>query len=140
MSNHKNTNVVCDKNLMLRTLAMPSHSNVNGNIFGGWIMSQMDLGGGILAKKISRGKISTVYIESINFIKPIYAGDLVSCYVNCVNIEKTSIKTYIEIWVKKLNTYSYGLTYCTNTAFFTYVAINDNGTSRLFLKNKNSLI
>ncbi|VFP81093.1 Acyl-CoA thioester hydrolase YciA [Buchnera aphidicola (Cinara kochiana kochiana)] len=132
MPNRKDSNVVCDKNLMLRTLAMPSHNNVNGNIFGGWIMSQMDLGGGILAKKISQGKISTSYIKDINFIKPIFAGDLVSCYANCVNIKNTAIKIYIEIWIKKITTHSYGLTYCTNTAFFTYVAIDDYGKPRVF--------
>ncbi|VFP78168.1 Acyl-CoA thioester hydrolase YciA [Buchnera aphidicola (Cinara cuneomaculata)] len=138
MSNYKNINIVCDKNLMLRTLAMPSHKNVNGNIFGGWIMSQMDLSGGILAKKISKGNISTVHVKNIYFIKPISAGDLVSCYANTISVENTSIQTYIEVWIKKINTHSYGLTYCTNTAVFIYVAIDDYGKPRSFSTVKNN--
>ncbi len=123
---------MCDKNLMLKTLAMPKYKNVNGNIFGGWIMYQMDLGGGILAKEISKGKVSTVYVEAINFLKPISAGDLVSCYVRCMKIGNTSITTQIEIWIKKIDNYSFGLSYCTNTATFVYVAIDKFGKPRKF--------
>ena len=62
--------------LLLRTLAMPSDTNANGDIFGGWIMSQMDMGGAILAKEIAHGRVVTVAVESMNFIKPIAVGDV----------------------------------------------------------------
>ncbi|VFP81469.1 hotdog domain-containing protein [Buchnera aphidicola] len=131
MLKNKNVNIVCDKNLMLKTIAMPSHKNVNGNIFGGWIMSQMDIGGGILAKEISRGKVSTVYIKYINFLKPILAGDIVNCYANCIKIGNTSITIRTEIWVKRINPFSYNVLYCTNSAIFVYVAVNEYGESRV---------
>ena len=68
--------------LLLRTLAMPSDTNANGDIFGGWIMSQMDMGGAILAKEIAHGRVVTVAVESMNFIKPIAVGDVVCVTAN----------------------------------------------------------
>ncbi|VFP88259.1 Acyl-CoA thioester hydrolase YciA [Buchnera aphidicola (Cinara piceae)] len=131
MLKNKNVDIVCDKNLMLKTIAMPAHKNVNGNIFGGWIMSQMDIGGGILAKEISKGKVSTVYVKYINFLKPISAGDIVNCYARCIKIGNTSITIEIEVWVKKINSCSFSLLYCTNTATFVYVAIDKYGKPRI---------
>ncbi len=78
--------------LLLRTLAMPSDTNANGDIFGGWIMSQMDMGGAILAKEIAHGRVVTVAVESMNFIKPIAVGDVVCCYGQCLSVGRSSIK------------------------------------------------
>ena len=78
--------------LLLRTLAMPSDTNANGDIFGGWIMSQMDMGGAILAKEIAHGRVVTVAVESMNFIKPIAIGDVVCCYGQCLSVGRSSIK------------------------------------------------
>lgn len=135
MSNYNN--IVCEKNLMLKTIAMPANKNVNGNIFGGWIMSQMDLGGGILAKEISQGNVSTVRVKDINFLKPIFAGDLINCYANCVKIGTTSITIEVEIWIKKINSYFFGQSYRTTTAIFIYVAIDKHGKPRKFSRINN---
>ncbi|VFP79187.1 hotdog domain-containing protein [Buchnera aphidicola] len=131
MPSYKDVNIVCNKNLMLKTIAMPSHKNVNGTIFGGWIMSQMDIGGGILAKEISRGKVSTVYVKYINFLKPVLSGDIVNCYASCIKIGNTSITIRTEIWVKRINPFSHNILYCTNSAVFVYVAINKYDESRV---------
>ncbi|VAX76509.1 acyl-CoA thioester hydrolase YciA [Buchnera aphidicola] len=132
MLNYKNYNIINNEDLVLKTIAMPSKKNVNGNIFGGWIMSQMDIGGGILAKEISKGQVSTVHVKNINFLKPISVGDLVCCYARCINIGNTSITTQIEIWIKKINSHLFGKSYCTTTAIFIYVAIDQCGKPRNF--------
>ncbi|WP_459782508.1 hotdog domain-containing protein, partial [Photobacterium sp. R1] len=72
--------------LLLRTLAMPADTNANGDIFGGWIMSQLDLAGAILAKEISRGKVVTVSVDNIVFKAPVGVGDVVCCYGECNRI------------------------------------------------------
>ncbi len=87
--------------LLLRTLAMPSNTNANGDIFGGWIMSQMDIGGAILAKEIAHGRVVTVAVESMNFIRPVSVGDVVCCYGQCLYVGRSSIKIKVEVWVKK---------------------------------------
>ena len=89
--------------LLLRTLAMPSDTNANGDIFGGWIMSQMDMGGAILAKEIAHGRVVTVAVESMNFIKPISVGNVVCCYGQCLKVGRSSIKIKVEVWVKKVS-------------------------------------
>ena len=68
-----------DGDLLLRTVAMPADTNANGDIFGGWIMSQMDIGGGILAKEISKGRVVTVNVDEITFHKPVNFGHVVCC-------------------------------------------------------------
>jgi len=87
-------------NLILRTLAMPADTNPHGDIFGGWIMSQMDIAGGILAREKTCSRIVTVAVESITFIKPVNVGDVVCCYGEVVKIGKTSITIDLEVWVK----------------------------------------
>lgn len=87
--------------LLLRTLAMPSDTNANGDIFGGWIMSQMDMGGAILAKEIAHGRVVTVAVDSMNFIRPVAVGDVICCYGDCLSVGRTSIKIKVEVWVKK---------------------------------------
>src|SRR5260370_35870450 len=77
--------------LSIRTLAMPSDTNQNGDIFGGWLLSQMDIGGGIFASKIAKSRTVTVPIDAMNFRKPTYAGDVGSGHANLVRIGKTSI-------------------------------------------------
>jgi acyl-CoA thioesterase YciA len=85
--------------LSIRTLAMPADTNQNGDIFGGWLLSQMDVGGGIFASKMAKSRTVTVAIEAMNFRKPVFVGDLVSVHANLVRIGKTSITVHIEAWV-----------------------------------------
>ena len=82
-----------DGKLILRTLAMPSDTNANGDIFGGWIMSQMDLGGAILAKELAKGRVVTVTVDKMIVHLPISVGDVVCCYGTLVRLGRTSIAT-----------------------------------------------
>ena len=80
--------------LCIRTLAMPADTNANGDIFGGWLLSQMDIGGGVFASKIAKSRTVTVAIEAMNFRKSVYVGDLVSVYANLVRVGRTSITVH----------------------------------------------
>ncbi|EJL6639585.1 acyl-CoA thioester hydrolase YciA [Vibrio cholerae] len=116
--------------LLLRTLAMPADTNANGDIFGGWIMSQLDLAGGILAKEISCGRIVTVSVSSITFKKPVKVGDVVCCYGECTKIGRTSMSINLEVWVKPVKEEEVGERFQVCEATFNYVAIDANGRPR----------
>jgi acyl-CoA thioesterase YciA len=85
--------------LCIRTLAMPADTNQNGDIFGGWLLSQMDLGGGVFASKIAKTRTVTVAIEAMNFRKPVNVGDLVSVHATLVRVGRTSVTVHLEAWV-----------------------------------------
>ena len=110
--------------LCIRTLAMPADTNQNGDIFGGWLLSQMDIGGGIFASKIAKSRTVTVAIEAMNFRKPVYVGDLVSVHANLVRIGRTSITVHLEAWVLRRKEMQPILVTDGN---FTYVAIDEEG-------------
>src|SRR3979411_2222428 len=82
--------------LCIRTLAMPADTNANGDIFGGWLLSQMDVGGGIFASKVAKSRTVTVAIEAMNFRKAVYVGDLGSVYGNLVRSGRTSVTVHLE--------------------------------------------
>jgi len=119
-----------DGDMLLRTLAMPADTNPNGDIFGGWIMSQMDIGGGILAKEIASGRIVTVAVDGMTFHHPVQVGDVVCCYGKCTRIGTTSMTIKLEVWVKPVLREADGARYCVTEAVFTYVAIDEQGTPR----------
>ena len=81
-----------DGELVIRTLAMPADTNINGDIFGGWILSQMDIGGSILSHKITKGKTVTVAIDSMKFISPVAIGDTICIYAKLIKLGNTSLK------------------------------------------------
>ena len=110
--------------LCTRTLAMPADTNQNGDIFGGWLLSQMDIGGGVFASKIARTRTVTVAIEAMNFRKPVFVGDLVSVHADLVRVGKTSITVHLEAWVLRRKESQPILVTDGN---FTYVSIDDNG-------------
>jgi acyl-CoA thioesterase YciA len=116
--------------MLLRTLAMPADTNPNGDIFGGWIMSQMDIGGGILAKEIASGRIVTVAVDGMTFHHPVQVGDVVCCYGKCTRIGTTSMTIKLEVWVKPVLREAQIARYCVTEAVFTYVAIDDQGAPR----------
>lgn len=118
--------------LVLRTLAMPSDTNPHGHIFGGWIMSQMDLGGSILAQEIARGRIVTVNASSISFHKPALVGDVVCCYARCLKTGTSSMTIAIEIWVKKISDQgnAVGERYRITDAIYTYVSVDKHNKPR----------
>ena len=114
--------------LCIRTLAMPADTNANGDIFGGWLLSQMDLGGGVFASKVAQSRTVTVAIEAMNFRKAVYVGDLVSVYANVVRVGRTSITLHIEAWVLRRREV---LSILVTDGNFTYVAIDDQGHPQL---------
>jgi len=103
---------------------MPADTNQNGDIFGGWLLSQMDIGGGVFASKIAKSRTVTVAIEAMNFRKPVYVGDLVSVHASQVKIGRTSITVHLEAWVLRRKEMQSILVTDGN---FTYVAIDDQG-------------
>ena len=116
--------------LLLRTLAMPADTNANGDIFGGWIMSQLDLAVGILAKEISSGRIVTVSVSSITFKKPVRVGDVVCCYGECKKIGRSSMSIDLQVWVKPVKEHGVEDRYMVCDATFNYVAIDSEGRPR----------
>ncbi|SHI09873.1 acyl-CoA thioester hydrolase YciA [Ferrimonas marina] len=115
--------------LLLRTLAMPADTNANGDIFGGWIMSQMDIAGGLLAKQVSRGRTCTVSVEGMTFHRPVAVGDAVCVYGQLSRRGRTSMQIALEVWVRPITDGSDDH-YCVTEALFNYVAIDDNGRPR----------
>lgn len=113
--------------LCIRALAMPADTNQNGDIFGGWLLSQMDLAGSVFAYKTIRARTVTVAIEAMTFRKPVYIGDLVSVYGTQVRIGRTSITVHIEAWVQRRNEDNIFLVTDGN---FIYVSIDEHGKPR----------
>lgn len=113
--------------LTIQTLAMPMNTNANGDIFGGWIVSQMDLAAGVLAKKIAHGRVATVAIHSMAFLKPVHVGDVVSCHVELVKLGNTSMTIGVEVWALPATQLD---RYQVTEGTFVFVAIDDTGTPR----------
>lgn len=84
----------------LRTIAMPADANYNGDIFGGWLLSQMDLAGAVIAAQKSRSRVATVGIEAMSFTSPVHIGDEVSFYATIDRIGRTSVTVLIESWAR----------------------------------------
>ncbi len=118
--------------MILRTAAMPADTNANGDIFGGWILSQMDIAGGILAKEIAGSAVVTVAVDAMKFLKSVQVGDVVCCYGEVEKIGNTSVAMHLEVWVKPILRASE--TDCprfqVTEATFTYVAIDQDGKKR----------
>ncbi|MDD2763022.1 MAG: acyl-CoA thioester hydrolase YciA [Opitutaceae bacterium] len=110
--------------LVVRTIAMPADTNSNGDIFGGWLLSQMDLGGAVLARNLARSRVVTVAIEAMSFIYPVFVGDIVTCYASQQSVGRTSMKIDIEAWVQRQTD---GSLHRVTEGLFTYVAIDEAG-------------
>lgn len=110
--------------LVIRTIAMPKDTNPNGDIFGGWLISQMDLGSGILAAKTARARVVTVAMEGMSFLQPVRVGDTVACYAWVEKIGRTSMTIPVEVWVQR---YMDGREERVTRGVFTYVAVDGAG-------------
>jgi acyl-CoA thioesterase YciA len=110
--------------LVIQTIAMPKDTNANGDIFGGWLMSQMDLGSGILAAKTAKCRVMTVSMEGMSFLQPVRVGDTVACYARVERIGRTSMTIPVEAWVHRHRT---GEPLRVTRAVFTYVAVDSKG-------------
>jgi acyl-CoA thioesterase YciA len=113
--------------LTLRTIAMPSDVNVNGDIFGGWVLSQMDIAAGILSRERSRGRSATIAVDAMKFIRPVSVGDVLCVYTRLKRVGRTSMAIDVEAWV---NRGVFGAREKVTEAIFTFVAIDENGKPR----------
>lgn len=111
---------------------MPASANPSGDIFGGWIMSQMDIAGGIHAYEVAKGRVATVAVDAMTFHLPVYVGDVVSCYCSTLKIGTTSIAVKVETWVSRRSS---GEVEKVTEGRFTFVAIDQNGRPRPVPKN-----
>ena len=116
-----------NETVLTKTVAMPADTNPNGDIFGGWLLSQMDVAGGILAKKIAKGRVATVAIEGMKFLLPVKVGDTVTCYGSILKIGNSSISINLRVTAQGLE--SIQPQDVTNGTFI-YVAIDLDGKPR----------
>lgn len=126
-------------NLLLRTMAMPGDTNPAGDIFGGWIMSNLDISGAILAREIAQGRVVTVAVDAMSFLKPVKVGDVVCCYGRCTHVGRTSLKINLELWVKKIYDLEISQRSLVTKARYTYVAVDSNGKPRPLPDNANEV-
>lgn len=113
--------------LILRTLARPADVNVNGDIFGGWVLSQMDIAAGITSRETAKGRVTTVAVDAMKFIRPVQVGDVLCVYTSVNRIGTTSMAIGVEAWVLRG---VIGEREKVTEAVFTFVAIDDNGKPR----------
>lgn len=113
--------------LCLQTAAMPADTNPNGDIFGGWLMSQMDIAGGIAARPRAGGRFVTIAVDAMVFHKPVQIGDVVCVYAGLDRVGRTSLTYLIEAWVIRRDTLAREKV---TEGRFTYVAIDQNGRPR----------
>ncbi|MDC0362059.1 acyl-CoA thioesterase [Halioglobus sp.] len=113
--------------LALQTVAMPKDTNASGDIFGGWLLSQMDIAGLITAMKVADGRASTVAINGMAFLTPVHVGAVVSCYCEVLDIGRSSIRILVEVWI---NSQHSGDPLKVTEGEFVFVAIDQNGRTR----------
>lgn len=113
--------------LTVRIGAMPADTNANGDIFGGWVLSRMDQAGGIAGVERARGRVVTIAIEAMTFIRPVWVGDVLEVYTEVTSVGRTSMKIHIEAWARRFRTEIHEKV---TDANFTFVAIDDNGKPR----------
>lgn len=112
-----------DRQPMIRVMAMPKDTNSAGDIFGGWIMSQVDLAGSVLAHKYVQGRVVTVAVNSFAFHQPVFIGDLISCFAEVVKVGNTSITIEVTVYAER---YMMERAVKVTQAVLTYVAVDEN--------------
>lgn len=90
-----------DREPSTRVLAMPSDTNASGDIFGGWIMAQVDIAGAVAAYRRAAGRVATVAVNSFHFHRPVFVGDLVSCYAEVVKVGTTSLTVHVDVYAER---------------------------------------
>lgn len=117
-----------DKHAILRVVPMPSDANMYGDVFGGWIMSQVDIAGSILAARRANGRVATVAVNAFTFTQPVFVGDLLSFYVDIIKTGRTSITVSVEVYAERQRL-QHEVVKVTE-ATLTYVATDPNRRSR----------
>ena len=113
--------------LTTRTLAMPADANPSGDIFGGWVLSQMDIAGGIAAGQHAQGRVATVAIDAMSFIRPVNIGDILCVYAEIERFGRTSITVHLEAWALRERM---GERVKVTEGQFVFVALDDDGRPR----------
>ncbi|GIK81383.1 MAG: acyl-CoA thioesterase [Pseudorhodoplanes sp.] len=113
--------------LTVRVIAMPADTNANGDIFGGWVLSRMDQAGGIAGVERARGRVVTIAIEAMTFIRPVRVGDVLEVYTEVEGVGRTSMKIHVEAWAARFQTHHREKV---TDGTFTFVAIDDSGKPR----------
>ncbi len=113
-----------DKHASLRRIAMPADANPDGDIFGGWIMSQMDSAGASHSRYIANSRVVTIAVEAMTFHLPVFVGDEVSCYCETVKIGRTSIAVHIEAWARRRKQTNEHIK--VTEAVYTFIAMDEN--------------
>ena len=111
----------------LQTIAMPADVNANGDIFGGWLMAQMDLGSSVMARTRARGRVATVAVEAMTFHQSVQVGDLVSIHSEMLREGRSSMRVGVEVWITRQPS---GIRVRVTDGVFTFVAIGEDGKSR----------
>ena len=122
-----------DKDPTLRVVPMPSDANYSGDIFGGWIMSQVDIAGSIPAAQLAKGRIVTIAVNSFLFKQPVMIGDLVSFYADVAKVGKTSITVDVEVFAQRRSLHEIVKV---TEATLTYVAVDENRKPRVINRSK----
>ena len=124
-----NNNILPDiQHLAIQVMATPADANASGDIFGGWLMSQVDIAGSIIARRRARGRIATVAVDAFQFKKPVFVGDVVSCYAEITRVGKTSITIHVKAFAERLGE-SQEIIQVTE-ADLTYVAVDEKRRPR----------
>lgn len=117
-----------DKELVMKVIPMPADTNANGDIFGGWVMAQVDLAGSVLPARVIKGRMATVAVNEFLFKQPVRVGDLLSFYSEVVRLGRTSITVKVEVYAERFR--SQGQYTKVTEATVTYVAIDESGRPR----------
>jgi acyl-CoA thioesterase YciA len=120
--------------LTVRTIAMPADTNANGDIFGGWVMSRMDQAGGIAGVERTGGRVVTVAVEAMSFIRPVKVGDVLCVYTEVEKVGRTSLRIHIEAWARR---FQQAIREKVTDATFTFVAIDDLGKPRAIPRDED---
>jgi acyl-CoA thioesterase YciA len=123
----KKTSSLTDSELALRTIAMPVFANAHGDIFGGWLLSQMDLAGSAVAIRRANGRVVTVAVTAMSFHRPVFVGDEVSCYAKILKVGRTSLTVQVEAFARRDRS---GESIKVTEGVFTYVAVNAESKPR----------
>ena len=113
--------------LTVRISAMPADTNANGDIFGGWVMARMDQAGGIAGVERAQGRVVTVAVEAMTFIRPMGVGDVLEVYTEVFHVGRTSMKIHVEAWAQRFRS---TLRELVTQATFAFVAIDEEGKPR----------
>ena len=113
--------------LTVRISAMPADTNANGDIFGGWVLSRMDQAGGIAGTERALGRVVTIAVDAMTFIRPVKIGDVLEVFTEIEHVGRTSMKIHIEAWAQRYKTHTEEKV---TDAVFTFVAIDEKGKPR----------